>query len=257
MTEEYGLIGRKLEHSRSPQIWEELFAALPDAVSVSRRYTLLPLPSIAALPALIAARPSLRGFNVTIPYKEAILPYLADTTDQARAIGAVNTVLVDRSGRQPRLIGHNTDAKGFLMALRQAVGSRPLPAKALLLGTGGAAKAVLYALTGIGTDVMVVSRTPAAQHRMGYEELSGQIMADRQLIVNATPVGMSPDINSAPPIPYEHISPDHILFDLVYNPPQTRFMASGNAKGAIVTNGLLMLREQAREALRFFLTATP
>lgn len=254
MTEEYGLIGRELGHSRSPQIWSGLFAALPDAASVHRRYDLFPLPSITALPSLIAGHPFLRGFNVTIPYKETVLPYLNALTEEARDIGAVNTVLIDRSGSQPRLIGHNTDACGFLMALRKAIAPRLIPAGAAILGTGGAAKAVSCALTATGTDVVCVSRNPAGEHQIGYDRLAERMP---ELIVNATPLGMYPDTDSLPPIPYGLITSRHILFDLVYNPARTRFMEQGEARGAIVANGLEMLHEQAREALRFFLTQAP
>lgn len=254
MTEEYGLIGRELGHSRSPQIWGKLFATLPDAASVRRQYTLFPLPSIAALPGLIAGHPHLRGFNVTIPYKQAILPYLSEITEQARGIGAVNTVLIDRSGSQPRLIGHNTDACGFLMALRKAIAPRSIPAEVVVLGTGGAAKAVSYALTSTGADVVCVSRNPTGAHQIGYDVLTKRLP---ELIVNATPLGMYPDIYSCPPIAYGVITSRHILFDLVYNPVRTRFMEQGEARGALVANGLEMLHEQAREALRFFLTAAP
>lgn len=254
MTEEYGLIGRELGHSLSPQIWEHLFATLTDAASVARCYRLFPLSSIEQLPALIAARPHLRGINVTIPYKRTVIRFLSDLTEEAQAIGAVNTVLIDRSGNVPRLIGHNTDASGFIAALKRLTAGRRFPAKALVLGTGGAARAVRFALEREGTDVLSVSRTPAGPAQIGYVEISRDIMALRTLVVNATPAGMSPDCDNAPPIPYGMIGPDHILFDLVYNPPHTRFMEMGVARGALVTNGMQMLHQQAREALRFFTT---
>lgn len=247
------MVGRELAHSLSPEIWSGLFNALPDTASVRRSYSLFPLPEIAGVRELVATHPDLRGFNVTIPYKEDVLLLLDGLTAEARAIQAVNTVRVDRRNGEPRLIGHNTDAPGFLSALRRTLGIRPLPEKALVLGTGGAAKAVVYALRSHGVTVTAVSRRPTGDNCIGYDALTGEVMAQHSLIVNATPLGMSPHTDTAPDIPYDLIGPGHVLFDLVYNHAVTRFMEQGSARGAVVSNGMSMLREQAREALRFFI----
>lgn len=247
---ELGLIGNPLGHSSSPLLFADIFSR--DGVEGS--YSLFPLHTIADLPELLNNHPLLAGFNVTIPYKQAVIPYLDDMSDEAQAIGAVNTVLVDRSGGHIRMKGFNTDCRGFISSLGMFDASKCSPA--LLLGTGGAARAVAYALSLMGIKYSVVSRSSASQFEMegraqkvySYADLNSAILDDVRLIVNATPAGMFPDVGTYPPVPWQLLGGRHILYDLVYNPVVTEFMKRGLERGCIVVNGMEMLRQQAEKA---------
>ena len=233
---QYGLIGYPLGHSFSPAWFAEKFAREGiDDVS----YSLFPLADITEFPAFLAAHPGLRGFNVTIPYKERIIPFLDCLDPAAAAIGAVNCVTVGADGL---LTGYNTDAPAFDAELSEPI-DREKPA-ALILGGGGASKAVSYMLRERGIDYLVVSRTPGPGH-IQYSDISTETIAARRLIINATPLGTFPDVAACPPIPYNYLTPQHFLFDLVYNPPLTEFMRRGTAQGARTVNGYGMLVRQA------------
>lgn len=246
---ELGLIGWPLGHSQSPEYFAEKFRRL----GIEGTYSLFPLEDIRDLPALIKAHPDLRGFNVTIPHKQAIIPYLDHISPEAEAIGAVNTVAIEHKDGTTVLTGHNTDCRGFTDSLAPIIGKEvPRFRRALILGTGGASRAVAYGLTSLGIDHMFVSRNPRTkgneQHIIAYEGLSSEIMADYGILVNCTPLGMWPNTEGCPAVPW-HLLPDNaVCYDLVYNPAVTEFMRQGASRGATVKNGLEMLHRQADAA---------
>lgn len=248
----YGLIGKRLGHSFSADFFNKKFGA----ESIDAEYILMPIPSVEELPTLFERYEGLRGFNVTIPYKEAVIPYLSSLSPLAEEIGAVNVVMVETAADGRRILtGHNSDAYGFTESIRPLVpeGAR----RALVLGTGGASKAVVASLKTLGLDVALVSRNPHNNPRnpdrsgvraLGYDMLTPELISDYKVIVNATPLGMSPDVDRAPDIPYEGISGGHLCYDLVYNPEETLFMRLCRQRGAVVKNGLEMLHLQALRA---------
>lgn len=235
---QFGLLGYPLGHSFSRAFFTDKFAR----EGIDAEYLNFELPDIAALPALIAEHPALCGFNVTIPYKQAVIPYLDDLSSEASAIGAVNTVKIDGN----RLIGHNTDIIGFRDSLRPLL--QPHHTRALVLGTGGASRAVVHALDTLGITWRYVSRKGS----FSYSALTPAILASYTLIINCTPLGMSPNIDNCPDIPYEALTPRHLLFDLVYNPEETLFLRRGRERGAVTKNGLEMLHLQALAAWRIW-----
>ena len=227
----FALIGHPLGHSFSKAYFTEKFKR----EKLDACYENYDLESIELLPQLIEQRPDLCGFNVTIPYKEAILPYLDEIDPEAEAVGAVNTVKVMADGK---LVGFNTDIIGIEVCLG------PVIASALILGTGGASKAVQYVLKKRHLPYYLVSQDPH-KGNFTYETLTPEVIQSHLLIINATPVGMAPHINEAPAIPYEAITSQHILFDLIYNPEETLFLRNGREHGATTMNGLAMLHAQA------------
>lgn len=227
----YGLIGYPLGHSASAAYFGEKFAAQ----SIDAEYTLYPIESVELVENL---RSKLSGFNVTIPYKKAIIPYLATISPEAAAVGAVNCVKIDSNGK---MHGYNTDVVG----IRASLAPYTLQGKrALILGTGGAAAAVLYMLKELGMDVTMVSRK-VADDVICYQDITEKIIKETTLIVNATPVGMYPHTDEAPQLPYQAISNSHILFDLIYNPAQTLFLKLGAERGATTIGGSEMFCRQA------------
>jgi shikimate dehydrogenase len=239
MQASFGLIGKSLKHSFSKSYFEKKFSDL----GLPYRYELFELDSIDALPVLLAQNPHLKGFNVTIPYKIQILPYLDFLSPQAQQIGAVNTVVRTEEGK---IGGYNTDFVGFEQSLLELVPKPILQSlQALILGNGGAAATVKAVLEQHQIPFIIVGRSP---NLLPYEYLDKKIIAQHQLIVNTTPLGMYPDIDTAPPIPYEHLTDKHYLLDLVYNPAQTLFIKHGAAQGASTQNGLTMLHTQAEAA---------
>lgn len=237
----FGLIGYPLSHSFSKRYFTEKFEreGLKDMF-----YELFPLESIQEFPGLILDKGSLlRGLNVTIPYKQQIIPFLDELHETAKAVQAVNTILIEEG----RLFGFNTDVIGFEKTLESCVDIAGFKGKALVLGTGGASKAVQYVLNKWGIPFNLVSRTPS-DLSITYEDLTVTAIAECPLIINTTPLGMSPAIQTYPDLPYEGIGPQHILIDLVYNPEMTLFMRKGQERGARVTNGLRMLYAQAEAA---------
>lgn len=235
----YGLIGHPLGHSFSKAYFTEKF----EREGLECEYLNFDINEISLLRQLVINHPDLKGLNVTIPYKEAILPYLDELDETAKAIGAVNTVKVLPNGR---LKGFNTDVIGIERTLKNTIAS-----PALILGTGGASKAVQYVLRHKGIPFHLVSRDPNKGH-FTYETLTPAMLKEHLLIINATPVGMAPHINEAPLIPYEALTPKHVLFDLIYNPEETRFLRKGKAKGALTLNGLSMLHTQAEAAWKLW-----
>jgi len=241
VTRLFGLIGFPLSHSFSKKYFSEKFKAehITDC-----QYELFPLERIEEFEALTSSLSNLRGLNVTIPYKQQVLSYLNELDPGAAAIGAVNTIKIT----QGHLKGFNTDVHGFWSSLQAFLQEHHAqPTQALVLGTGGAAKAVLYALKQMDIAATVVSRVPLAG-QLGYEALDVQVMNAHPLIINTTPLGMTPNVDSAPPIPYQSLTDQHFLYDLVYNPTETEFMRLGLTQGAKVKNGLDMLYLQAEKA---------
>lgn len=236
----FGLIGRHLQHSFSPAYFAQKFQqeGIKDAV-----YQLFPLPQIEAFPALLNQEDTLVGLNVTIPYKEVILPFLDHISPLAKSIGAVNTIEI----REGKLIGHNTDVYGFQVALEQLLSPQQRASKALVLGTGGASKAVCSALQQLEIPYQLVSRT-AKNNVLSYEQLKPQHLKDHLIIINTSPLGMHPNVENCPSLPYQVINEQHLLFDLIYNPKQTLFLKKGLAQGASISNGLAMLHLQADRA---------
>ncbi len=240
----FGLIGRSLGHSASAAYFTEKFAR--EGLAATHRYDLFELPSIDDLGRLLEETPDLCGFNVTIPYKQQIIPLLDGLSFEAGNIGAVNCV--KRVGG--RLVGYNTDVVGLRRALGGFLGD-VVPDEALVLGTGGASQAVQYVLAELGIAYELVSRDPA-KGNLTYDGLACETVASHRLIVNATPVGTYPAVDEAPRLPYAFVSPGHYLFDLVYNPPLTRFLDYGRQRGAHVSNGREMFVGQAEAAWRIW-----
>ncbi|UYZ58841.1 shikimate dehydrogenase family protein [Hymenobacter latericus] len=241
MAREFGLIGKSLVHSFSPTYFFQKFQHLGLRECT---YEAFELEHVRDLPALVAGHPNLQGLNVTIPYKEQILPYLDALDSSAARIGAVNVIQFDADRR---LIGHNTDYVGFRDSLRRFYPLRGDKATALVLGTGGASKAVEVALRELDIHYWLVSRDRLTAG-LTYAELTPELMAAHTLIINTTPLGTYPRIEECPAIPYEALTPQHYLFDLVYNPSETEFMRRGRAQGAQAQNGFEMLCLQAEAA---------
>ena len=239
----YGLIGRTLGHSFSAEYFARKFAG--DATLADCEYRNFELPTIDALPQMLAENPSLCGFNVTIPYKREVFAYLDEISDEAREIGAVNCVkIVDN-----RLIGYNTDVDGIRATLDALIG-RARPAT-LLLGTGGASQAVQYVLAERGIEFLIVSRD-VTKGNLTYDDLTPAIIAEYRLIINATPVGMYPHTDQAPALPYDSLTGANMLFDTIYNPACTKFLAHGQRVGAQTINGEVMFEAQAEASWRIW-----
>lgn len=238
----FGLIGYPLVHSFSARHFAQKFAA--EGIEECE-YRLFEIENIEQLPGLLERTPGLCGFNVTIPYKQQVIPYLDSLSDGAAAIGAVNCVKVEGG----RLRGYNTDALGFRNSLLELLGGeRPA---ALVLGTGGASKAVCYVLRTLGMEYDLVSRRTGAGN-ITYADIDEKVMNSHKLIVNTTPLGTYPATESCPELPYAMIGPGHRLFDLVYNPPLTEFLRRGREQGARIMNGARMLFDQAEESWRIW-----
>ena len=236
----YGIIGFPLFHSFSAKFFNEKFAT----EGIEAEYSLYPV-QIGNLKLEIGnILDSLDGFNVTLPYKQEVIPYLERLDETAEAIGAVNVVY--------KHVGYNTDCLGFMESMRPLV--REYDRKALVLGTGGASKAVCYGLRKLGISPTLVSRTPKAG-MLGYDALTQEVIDSHTIIVYCTPLGMLPDVDSCPDIPYERLSARHLLYDCVYNPEETLFLKKGKAQGCTIKNGLDMLYGQAKAAWRIWSNA--
>jgi len=243
----YGLIGYPLSHSFSKKYFTQKFEAM--GLSQTHAYDVFPLEHIEELPQLQEWYPNLVGLNVTIPYKQQVYPYLTQLDPEAEAVGAVNTIRL----RGQEWMGFNTDIIGFDESVKTILDGRPTPTRALVLGTGGAAQAVVYVLRKRGMEVQLVSRK-SGPDRITYADLTPERMPDYPLIVNTTPLGMSPKVKTCPDLPYEALGTGHALLDLVYNPAETEFMKRGKARGARVLNGLQMLEGQAEAAWKIWQT---
>jgi len=238
----FGLIGYPLGHSFSRKYFTEKFSRekIDDAV-----YDNYPIEDVAQFEPLYKGDPELKGLNVTIPYKESIVPCLDVLSEDARNIGAVNTVcLCTKTGRLVK-VGHNTDVPGFRKSLLENLSATPQ--QAIVLGTGGSSKAVVYVLEEMGIQVIRVSSS-GKEGAIGYGDLTDKLVKNAKLIVNTTPLGMHPATDGFPDIPYNALTTDHLLFDLVYNPVVTKFMQMGRNRGASAVNGYNMLVYQAEES---------
>lgn len=237
VSHQFGLIGKSLKHSFSKTWFEKKFAALG---LEGYSYSNFEIPVISDLKNVLATHPELRGLNVTIPYKEEVIPLLDTLSPEAKNIGAVNCIQITNG----TLIGHNTDAYGFAQSIKPFLDNTH--ERALILGTGGASKAVAYALKNVGLDVHFVSREKK-ENTFTYDEINEHVMQAFLLIVNTTPLGMSPMENSAPPLPWSHFTDLHLAYDLIYNPAETLFLKQARAQGATTMNGLSMLQLQAEK----------
>lgn len=239
----FGLIGYPLTHSFSADFFKKKFTI--DNIN-DAEYRLFPLNSISELPEFLSHTPDLHGFNITIPHKVAIRPYLNFVSKVAKEVGAVNCVKIERDATGIKLFGFNTDVHGFRESLFPLL--KPNHYSALILGTGGGAKAVGYSLLELGISYTMVTRKRGDKTCMHYSELTKDIINDNLLIINTSPVGMYPDIETTPDIPYEFIGRNHLLFDLIYNPAETIFLKKGREAGALTKNGLQMLELQAEKS---------
>jgi shikimate dehydrogenase len=236
----FGLIGASLCHSFSKVYFENKFKE--EGLS-THSYLNFEISDINALINLIQQNPYLCGLNVTIPYKQQVIRFLDEIEKDAQFIGAVNTIKIERQGEKTKLIGYNTDAYGFETSLKPHL--KKHHKKAIILGTGGGARAVKYILRKYGISVVEISRNPLKSIQVSYGMLNKNIIKERLIIINTTPLGMYPNTTEMPDIPYEYIGKDHILFDLIYNPTETEFLKTGYKQGATCINGQLMLEQQA------------
>ena len=273
----YGLIGYPLGHSFSRKFFTEKF----EKEEIDAQYLNFEIPSIEEFPEIIKNNPELRGLNVTIPYKQQVMQYLDEISEEAKAIGAVNVVRIERPSPQPSpimgretmrnagnkpdglpikgdmseglrgsLIGYNSDVIGFVESIKPLL--KPHHKKALILGTGGASKAIRYGLEKkLGMKTLFVSRS-AREGMITYEEVTAEVLKEYEVIVNCSPVGMYPHVDECPALPYEAMNENNLLYDLVYNPLETLFMKKGAEQGATVKNGLEMLHLQAIASWKFW-----
>ena len=273
----YGLIGYPLGHSFSRKFFTEKF----EKEGIDAQYLNFEIPSIEEFPEIIKNNPELRGLNVTIPYKQQVMQYLDEISEEAKAIGAVNVVRIESPSPQPSpimgretmrnagnkpdglpikgdmseglrgsLIGYNSDVIGFVESIRSLLKAHHK--KALILGTGGASKAIRYGLEEkLGMETLFVSRS-AREGMITYEEVTAEVLKEYEVIVNCSPVGMYPHVDECPALPYEAMNENHLLYDLVYNPLETLFMKKGAEQGATVKNGLEMLHLQAIASWKFW-----
>lgn len=241
---QYGLIGLPLEHSFSKKYFTEKFAK----ENIDAQYELYELETIRHFEELIKSV-NLSGLNVTIPYKEQMIPFLDEVDEVAAKIGAVNVIKFIREKESLKLKGFNSDTVGFENSIKPFL--KPHHKKALILGTGGASKAIEFILKKMGIEVKFVSRNPG-ENKLIYNDLNGNVLSEYLLVVNATPLGTFPNVDTCPDIPYEFLNEQHLLFDVVYNPAETLFMKKGKERGATVLNGEEMLIGQAEEAWRIW-----
>jgi len=239
MKRKFGLIGFPLSHSFSRKYFTEKFSN----EGIDAEYINFEIESISLLPHLIASHPDLEGINVTIPYKEQVLKFLDLIDETASQIQAVNTIRIQRSGHRVLLHGYNTDIIGFQESIQPLL--QKYHHKAMVLGSGGASKAVVKALENLKIETILVSRNPEEKGELSYSDLDEDVMSSYKIIVNTTPIGSYPNIEGCPAIPFELITPKHLLFDLVYNPEVTEFLKQGKLRGATTKNGLEMLHLQA------------
>ena len=238
-----GLLGKNIDYSFSRTYFSEKFAR----EDLPFTYVNFDIDTIERFPDILANTPHLKGMNVTIPYKQEVMSYLDELSPIAQAIGAVNTITISEEGR---LTGHNTDYYVFQKSLEPHLESQHT--NGLILGTGGASKAVAYVLKALGIAYDYVSREQKSGVRWSYDRLDAKTVETHQLIINCTPLGTHPNIERYPDIPYEAVGPQHLLFDLIYNPSKTQFLQFGEKRGASICNGSKMLELQAEEAWRIW-----
>jgi shikimate dehydrogenase len=236
---QYGLIGKSLSHSFSARYFNTKFEneGITDC-----RFELFELKDIKQVKELVNNNPELMGFSVTIPYKETILPYLDEMNATVEDIGACNCVKVENG----KLIGYNTDIDGFMSSFLAVLEMHH--DSSIVLGNGGAAKAVIHSLEQWSLDPLVVARNPKNEHELPWDELTEEIINQHKIIINTTPVGMYPSVDEYPNIPYKGIDRFHLVYDLIYNPEKTLFLQKAEAQDATIKNGLEMLEQQAETA---------
>ena len=242
-----GVLGHPIGHSQSPRLFADI---LKRAGRMEISYRAFDLPDIQHFPDLVAQHPNLAGLNVTVPHKRSILPFLSDLSEEARALGAVNTLV--RHGDD--WVGHNTDVWGFQRSIQPFLANRH--ERALVLGTGGSAAAVHHVLASLGIDALGVSRqgnstagtVAYGRPALGYDELNAFVLKHHLLVVHCTPVGMHPHDHEMVPFPASFLTPDHLVVDLIYNPAETRLLKEAKRQGAHALNGADMLRLQAEKA---------
>lgn len=240
----FGLLGRDISYSFSRGYFTKKFTALN---LEHHSYVNFDIPKIEDFHSIIENNKSIKGINVTIPYKEEVMAYLDKIDKTAKEIGAVNTIKITKRGN---LKGYNSDVVGFEKSIVPLLEKHHK--KALILGTGGASKAIAYALKLNNIKYKFVSRKPKTKKQISYNDLSQEIMQDYTIIVNSTPLGTSPDVDKCPAIPYQFITSKHLLYDLIYNPEISKFLANGKANGAKIKNGYEMLELQAEESWRIW-----
>lgn len=243
--DKYGIIGYPLGHSFSPGFFNEKFRN-EGIDAVYERYE---LSQIDLLPEIIASNPELCGLNVTIPYKQQIMQYLDELSEEAREIGAVNVVKVTHNGKNVHLKGFNSDVIGFSRSIEPLLEKHHK--KALILGTGGAAQAIDYGLKQLGLETIKVSRYERPD-TIQYDKITPDVIKEYEVIINCMPIGMYPNTEECPNLPYEAMDSQHLLYDLIYNPDTTLFMKKGMERGAVVKNGLEMLLLQAYASWEFW-----
>ena len=237
----YGLIGLRLGHSFSQDFFNRKF----EAENIDARYVNFEIDNIDAFKSVVSDHPNLKGLNVTIPYKQQVMHLLDEIDPKAAEIGAVNVIKIIKEGRKTTLKGYNSDFVGFRDSIEPMLGDNHR--RALILGTGGASRAIDFALRELGISTTFVSRS-SRPGILGYDELTPEVMASNTIIVNTTPLGMYPGTECCPEIPYDLLTPEHICYDLIYNPDITMFMRQSSRYGAVVKNGLEMLLLQAFES---------
>ena len=246
----YGLIGKNLSYSFSKKYFEDKFESEKIENSEYRNFS---LSEIEEFPNIISSVKNLCGLNVTIPYKEKIIKYLDKIDKTAQEIGAVNTIKIFKNRNKTELHGFNTDFFGFAKSLEPHLNSDIR--NALILGTGGASKAVAFVLKSLSIDYLFISRNPKSKNSISYDNLTKNIIENAKLIVNTTPLGMYPNLNNFPKIPYQYLGESHLLFDLIYNPSETLFLKFGKQNKTKILNGLNMLEIQAEKSWKIFHSA--
>lgn len=249
-----GVMGHPIGHSKSPELFDRI---LKDAGRADVEYRTFDVPDLDEFPSLVDRFPNLVGLNVTVPHKRAVVPYLAQVSDEARALGAVNTLVRTDEG----WVGHNTDVWGFQRSIQPFLANRH--ERALVLGTGGSAAAVHHVLSQLGIEALSVSRSGDSSNGtqshgrpcLGYHELNEFVVKHHLLVVHCTPVGMHPDVENMVPFPIPLLSSNHLVVDLVYNPSETPFLRRAREQGAVAINGSDMLRLQAEKAWEIWTSA--
>ena len=244
---QFGLVGYPLSHSYSKDLFTKKFN---DLGLTDYSYNLFPLMSINRVVPLIEQNPDLKGFNVTTPHKQTIIPFLNEVAPVAKKIFAVNTVNITSKNGTIWLVGHNTDFLGFKESIKPLL--KEGHKRAIILGTGGSSKAVAYAFEEMGIEYLFVSRSTNIAKTINYSEINKSLLSMFNIIVNTTPVGMEPKVNEKPEIPYELLGPEHLVYDLIYNPEESEFLKTAKLQGCQIKNGLEMLEKQAEEAWKIW-----
>lgn len=240
--DKYGIVGNPLVQSFSPRFFNEKFKR----EGIDAEYLKFEIEDISLFPSILEKYPDLVGLNVTIPYKQSIIPYLTELDPQAEKLGAINVVKVIRLDGSIKLVGYNSDIIGFQESINPLI-KKDIHRKALILGTGGASKAVAGGLDNLGIEYKFVSRT-SKESQLTYNDIDEGALKEYKVIINASPVGTFPNIDEAPDIPYQYLDTDNLLYDLVYNPAETKFLRLGKQRGATIKNGAEMLELQALAA---------